>query len=226
MQLDDLQRTWAAHGAALERCLAIDERLLRETVFRRARWSLVPFVVWRALEVVLGVAALSMIASVLGAHWGSPRYVAVGCALLVYAVGVAARSAQQLVGGLRLDYDGPVAAIQREVARLQTIEQRAFKWAFLGGVLLWLPALLVAFEALTGVAALERVDLAWLLGNLVFGVLALALGQHIAVRRLAPADRSPWAQRVLDGLSDRRLRAISSRLAELSQFVRDDAPPR
>jgi hypothetical protein len=54
MQLDDLKAGWAAHTALLERSLAIDERLLREVMLRKVRISLAPYVLVRALEVVVG----------------------------------------------------------------------------------------------------------------------------------------------------------------------------
>ncbi len=37
--LDDLKRVWAEHGAVLERSLAINERLLRETMLRKVRFA-------------------------------------------------------------------------------------------------------------------------------------------------------------------------------------------
>jgi hypothetical protein len=175
MQLDDLKEAWAAHGAALEKSLAIDARLLREVLLRRVRVALAPYVLWRGLEVALGVAALLVVVPVLAAHLAAPRYLVAGGALAAYAAGVTALSALLLVNGLRLDYGGPVTAIQRDVERLRLAEYRALKWALLGGVVVWLPAALVGFEALTGVDALARVPLAWLGANLLVGLVVLAL---------------------------------------------------
>ncbi len=224
MQLDELKQAWAAHGARLERSLAIDERLLREMLLRKVRFALAPYVVWRALEVALGLAALCVVVPVLAAHAAEPRYVVVAGALAVFLAGITALTAVLLVDGLRLDYDGPVTAIQRDVERIKLAEYRAFKWALLGGVLLWLPAALVFFEAATGVDALARVHLPWLAANLVLGLVVLALGQALSRKYVERPDLSPLARRLVDSLSGRSLRSATSHLAELSRFEREEPP--
>lgn len=222
MQLDDLKQAWAAHGAALERSLAINERLLRETFLGRARSTLAPYVLWRALEVTLGALALLLVAPVVAAHAGEPRYVVAGGALLAYLAGITALSAYLLIGGARLDYDGPVTAIQRSVEHIKRAEYRATKWAVLGGVVIWLPAALLLFEAIAGVPALARADLAWLIANLGFGVVVLALGLLWSRRYVERPDLGPRARRLVDALSGRALRSVSRQLGELARFERDE----
>ncbi len=224
MQLDDLKQAWAAHGALLERSLAIDERLLREMLLRKVRLALAPYVLWRALEVALGVAALFIVLPVLAAHLAEPRYVVAAGALAVLTGALTALCAYLLVNGLQLDYGGPVTAIQREVERLKLVEYRAFKWALLGGVVAWLPAALVLFEALTGVDALARVDLPWLVLNLLFGLVVLALGQALSRKHVERSDLGPWARRLVDAVSGRALRSAAGHLAELARFEREEPP--
>jgi hypothetical protein len=224
MELDDFKAAWTAHGALLERSVAIHERMLREVMLGKVRVRLVPYAAWRALEVGLGVAVLVAVVSVLAAHLGEPRYVVVAGGLAAFVVAITALSAQVLVHSLQLDYGGPVTAIQRALERVRRAEYRATKWALLGGIAAWLPAGLVLFEALTGVDALARVDLAWLVANLGFGVVVLALGQALSQRYVERTDLSPRARRVVDALSGRALRAATRHLAELARFERDDRP--
>lgn len=224
MQLDDLKEAWAAHGAALERSLAINERLLRETMLGKVRSTLAPYLLWRALEVALGVAGLLLVGPVVAAHVGEPRYVVAGGALLGFIAGITALSAYLLIQSAQLDYDGPVTAIQRAIEAIKLAEYRATKWAVLGGVVIWLPALLVLFEAVTGVAALARVDLAWLAGNLGFGIVVLVLGQAWSKRYVERPELGPRARRLVDALSGRSLRAVAGHLADLARFERDDPP--
>ncbi len=224
MQLDDLKQAWTAHGALLERSLAIDERLLRELFLRKVRLALLPYVLWRALEVALGIAALLVVLPVLAAHAPEPRYVVAAGALVVFVVAIAAHSAYLLVNGLQLDYGGPVTAIQRVVERIRLVEYRALKWALFGGVVIWLPAALVVFEALTGFDVLARVDLPWLAANLLFGLVVLTLGQVWSKKYVERSDLAPWARRLADALSNRELRAAAGHLAELSRFEREEPP--
>lgn len=225
MQLDDLKQAWAVHGANLERSLAIDERLLREMLLRKVRFHLAPYVLWRVLEVALGIGALLLVVPVFFAHLTDPRYLVVSGALTVFTLGLTALTAHLLVSGLQLDYDGPVASIQRQVEHLKLAEYRAFKWALLGGVLFWLPALLVLFEALTGVDALARVELLYLAANLLCGLVVLALGQLWSKKVVERPDLGPRARRLVDALSSRSLRSVADRLAELARYEREGQAP-
>ncbi len=226
MQLDELKQAWAAHGTMLERSLAIDERLLREVLLRKVRFALAPYILWRALEVTLGVAALVLVMRVLTAHGAQPRYAAVCAALAVFCAAITALCAYLLVNSLKLDYAGPVTAIQRDVERIRVVEYRALKWAVLGGVVAWLPAGLVLFEALAGVQALARVPLGWLLANLAFGLAVLFLGHVLSRKYVERPGQGPRARRILDVLSGRSLRVADANLAELASFERDEPPSR
>ena len=223
MELDDLKQVWADHGAALERSLVINERLLRETMLRKVRFALGPWLVWRALGVMLGVAAVVLIMRLVVAHLDEPRYLVVAGVLAVYAAGLTALAAYVLVCGAKLDYDGAVTAIQRDVEHLKLVEYRATMWAVLGGVLVWLPAALVVLELVTSVDLIARVDLAWLVSNLGFGVVVIALGMAWSKRNVGRAGLGPRARRIVEAMSGRSLRIATSQLAELARFQRDEA---
>jgi len=126
---------------------------------------------------------------------------------------------------VELGRDRPVTAIQRAVERIKLVEYRATKWALLGGVVIWLPAVLILFEAVTGVAALARVDLGWLIANLGFGLAVLGLGQAWSKRYVERSDLGPRARRLVDAISGRSLRSVAMHLAELSTFERDEPSP-
>jgi hypothetical protein len=222
MELDDWKRAWAAHGAKLERSLRINERLLRELLLRKVRVALAPYAVWRAIEVVIGGLAVMLVMRVLIAHATEPRYLVVVGALAVFAIGMTALCGYLLVGGLAVDYGGPVTAIQRAVERLRLAEYRGVKWALLGGVVLWLPAALVLLELASGVDFLARVNLAWLVANLAVGAAVLAAGLALARRHVERPGLGPRARRIVDAMSGRALRRASAHLAELAAFERDE----
>jgi hypothetical protein len=224
MQFDELKEFWTAHGTMLERSLAIDQRLLREALLRKVRHALAPYVLWRALELALGIALLVIVLSVLAAHASEQRYLIVGGTLAVLVGAITARCAHLLVNALRLDYGGPVVRLQREVEQLRLAELRTLQWALLGGVAAWLPAGLILSEALSGVPALARVDPTWLAANLVLGLLFLALGRWWSRRHLERTDLGPHARRWVDFLSGRTLRSVDEHLAELARFEQEEPP--
>lgn len=204
MELDDLKAAWHT----LEKNLAINERLLRETMLGKTRRALAPYVILRALESVLGILAIALAVRVLVAHPAEPRYWLVGAPVAVFAIAMTAACVHLLGRATGIDYRGAVGGMQRDLARLEVAGYHATKWAVLGGTLLWLPVLLVVFEGLTGTPVIARVDLAWLVANLAFGLGVLIIGRHLANRlegRLAG---------LMSGRSLRRAREYLSDLAE------------
>ena len=222
MQLDDLKQVWAAHGADLERSLEINERLLRETLLRKVRFAFVPFQVVRTLEVALGIATIVVAMAVLTDHFADPRYVIVAGGLAVLAGYVTGLCAYSLCQTAAIDYAGPVTTLQRTVERIRLAEYRAFKWTLLLGIVAWLPIALILFEALTGYDALARVGVAWLVANIMFGLVCLGIGQVISRRYVECTDLNPWARRLVESLSGRAVQSATQYLAELARFERSE----
>ena len=217
MDLDDFKQAWTAHGIALERSLAINERLLRETLLGKTRRALAPFAVARAIELAIGIVVSLAVIAVIARHPTELRYLLVGVPLAVFSIAITASCGVLLARIAKLDYSGAVTALQRELEEVNVVEYHATKWAVLGGTLLWLPALLVVFEAVTGVPALGRVDLRYLLANLAFGAGVLGLGLWLSRRYVERAG----ASRIAGALSGRSLRTARAHLIDLAQFQRD-----
>lgn len=189
---------------------------------RRLRFALVPYALWLGLEIALGIVAVGLVALLGVRHLGEVRYLLLAGAVLVFALAITAACVHLFVRITRLDYGAPVAALQRDIVRTKLVAFRAGKWALLGGIVLWLPVALLLFELATGVPALAKVDGAWLLANVVFGLLLLGVGQWLARRHVERADGAPlrpWAQCCVDALAGRALQSASALLAELDEGI-------
>ena len=227
MPHDEFEASWKKHGAMLERSLAIDERVLSELLLKKVRRTLTPYVVFHAFEALVGVVALLVCAPIVFLHRAEPVYVVLGGAVIVHMGGFVAFGFDLVRRSVGLDYGGPVAALQTDLAHLRTVEFRAFRWALLGGVVTWLPAVLLLLEALSGADLLARVadrSAAWLWANGAFGLALLWIGRWWSKRYLERADAAPWARRLLDGLTGRALKRARTDLDDLARFRRDDAP--
>jgi hypothetical protein len=213
VELDELKQVWAS----LEATRSSNEQLLRELRLGRIRSSLLPSRLWRGIEVVLGLLVLFACAPVVLAHHAAWRYLCFGIPSLAFMAATTATSAYLFVRTGHLDLDGPILASQRDVAKLRRVELRATLVALLGGVVLWLPIGLLLLEAITGMPLLGRADRSWLVSNVAFGLLVLAIG-HAWARRHLWTPTSPIARRVVDALTGHGLRAVSARLDELARF--------
>lgn len=220
MELDDLKNTWAAHTAAIDRNRTVSERLLREVLVRKAGRALWPLALTRAVEIALAAAGIAVVVPLLAQHVAEPRYLVAGLPVLAYLVAFAALSVRLLVRALAPDVAAPVAELQSAVARLQIAEFRRVGLAVLGGVVVWLPLPLLLFEGATGVAALARVDLAWLVGNVAFGVVAAGAAVLAARRIAARPDLGPFVRRIVDGVSGRGILRARAHLDELAELTR------
>lgn len=225
MDFESLQRAWTAHGAALERATAVNERALRELLVRRARVGLLPYAGFRVVEAALAAVALGAAARLLFERFDDARYVTVAGAVAVYAAAFGAFAVRLLVGALRLDGAAPVAALQRDVETLRVVEYRALLWAVLGGAVVWLPLPLMLLEILGARGLIGRVDGPWLAGNVVVGIAALVAGVTWSKRVVERPNAPPWARRLVDAVTGRGLRRAAERLAELRAYVREEAPP-
>lgn len=214
MDDDDLRAAWAAHDAALERNTAVNLQLLRAGALR----GIAPLLAWRIVEILAGVTTLVATAFVVTRHASEPRYVLAAACTAPVALLAIGSSVYLLVGGQRLAYERPVAMLQRELERMKLVEYHATKWVLLGGVVAWLPAVLLLLEAISGAPLLMRADVAWLIANAGFGLVSLAIG-HVLAKRYVESD-NPRARRWLDHLSGRTLRRIGARLDELAAFDR------
>ena len=222
MQLDDLKQVWAVHGATLERNLAINEFLLRESLLRKVRTGFVPFQIVHALEAALGIATIVSAMTVLTNHFADPLYLIVAGGLAVLAVCVTGLCGYLLHQTSTIDYTVPVMTLQRTVERIRLVEYRAFKWTLLLGIVAWLPVTLILLEALTGFDALARIDVAWLVANIAIGLVCLGVGQAVSRRYLERTDLNPWARRLVESLSGRAVQTAKRHLAELARFERGE----
>ena len=112
--------------------------------------------------------------------------------------------------------------LQRTVERFRLAEYRAFKWTLLLGIVAWLPIALIIFEAMTGVDALARVGLTWLVANLLFGLVCLGIGQTLSRRYVERDDVAPWARQLMESLSGRAVGSATQHLVELARFERSE----
>ncbi len=180
----------------------------------------------RLLEVVLGATLLGVVLSTLPARLAAPRSLLVSVVVAGLVAWITAQCAVLFFRALRLDWSAPVVELQRAVERLRLAEYRAFKWALLGGVVLWLPLPVVLLDAFTGGRLLERLDLGWLAANVAFGAAVLGGLHGWSRRHVERAGRSRCAERLLVALSSRHVRRTADRLAELEQFAAEAAPSR
>jgi hypothetical protein len=213
MNLDDLKTTW---NAETRDALRINTRaapalLHSEGALQRHRRSVV-------IELILNAVVLLALGSFLAEHVREPRFFFPGLVLHLSAIALTGAAVRQLVHLHGIEYGGPVTAIQKQLAQLRIEWIVTTKWTLIAAPLLWVPLLVVGVKALLGLDAWALFDTAWIVSNVVFGVVVLLAMLWIAHRYGERMHRSPLMKRWMDALAGRSLQAATRFIDDVAEF--------
>lgn len=173
MNLEALEKQWAAHNERLTEAVGLNQRLLEAMVSGRVRGVMQ----WSATASSVSVALLCGVLLLLGSYvWEQRRVMglAVPAVLLhVYGVVLLALTLRGLVARLQVDYQKPVAQIQAQIARIRGEEMRLARWLCATVTLVWIPLVLVGYNMVTGGDPYQVFSREWLVWNVVFGVVMI-----------------------------------------------------
>jgi hypothetical protein len=129
-----------------------------------------------------------------------------------------------------LDWSGPVADIQRSLAKLRLAGIRQFKWITLLSPLIGFCGLLVGgqwlFEWLTlgRLSVIDKLNVRWVVGNYLFGVVFVPVGYFLACLLARKCHRHQWWQSVLDDISGKSLHTATLEVTRWAELQTDAAP--
>ncbi len=212
MELDELKSKWAEYDRKLDVSIRLNRQLLREAYTRRAKFAL-----WR-LAAMLAAGALCMLAIVvslgrfIALNWGTPRIAGPAIVLDVLAIATLAALNAQIGLALSMNYNQPIAIIQKRLETLRRFRIRYIQAIFLMATLTWVPIFIVLARLF---------DTAWVVANIAFGFLVLGIGIWVARRYGDRLSNSAFGQRFLRDLAGHNLNAASGFLATLAEFEKD-----
>jgi hypothetical protein len=217
MELDELREKWAEHDRKLDTAIRLNRRLLRENYTGRARFAL------RRLAVLLALGSLGLLAVIvsLGAfihnNLGNPQLAWSGVFLDVLAIAALGAVNFQIGLALGIDYDQPVAVIQKRLEKLRKVRIRYVQGVWLLSALSWLPIFVVIMRAFLGVDVYRTFDMNWIRWNVIFGLAVIPPGIWL-VRKFGN-------RRFMDELAGYNLKAAAGFLAKIEQFEREEPTP-
>jgi hypothetical protein len=215
MELDELKEKWAEHDRKLDESLRLNRQLLRDSYTRRAKFAL-----WR-LAAMLAAGSIFMLVVVvslgrfIAQNWSMPRIAWPAIVLDVLAIATLAALNAQIGLALNINYNQPIAVIQKRLETLRKFRIRYIQVIFLLATLTWVPIFIVLTRLF---------DTAWVVANVAFGLLVLAIGVWVARRYGDRISNSAFGQRLLRDLAGYNLNAASGFLATLAEFEKDHSP--
>lgn len=133
MELDEMKLAWQGLDRRLEQQHALNLQLFRDGRMDKLQRGLRPLVWGQAIQMVIGVLGLLVLAPIWIAHWRDPAVLIAGVVMHAYCVGLIIVGAVVQSQVARIDYGAPVLAIQRQLLQLRRT------YAFWGAVAVGLP---------------------------------------------------------------------------------------
>jgi hypothetical protein len=219
MELDDLHVAWTELDRRLgrvEHVLRADRQTRRFTAARRV-------IGWlgagQALQAVIWVLVIALVAPYWIAHRHVPHLLVAGLAIHLYGILAICTAVVQLLVMARTWHTAPVVTFQKRIAELGRLRIICNLALMLPWWVLWVAVLMVGVETMAGIDLYAHQP-AWILGNIAFGV--ACLGACVwAARRVAnrPSPSRPkWVQGIVDDLAGHSLRRVARNLEEIEAF--------
>jgi hypothetical protein len=216
--LDEMKELWMAQDEKLDESLRLNRELLSSASLRKARSASERLALLLSLEAVAWFAIVVSLGSFIYHHLGTLRLLLSGVALDVYAIAMLAATVRQIVAIRQIEYDTPIAGLQKQIEMLRILRIRITQWALLGGTIVWAPFVIVSGKAFLGV---DVSNAPWLWANVAFALCLIPTALWLSKAFGERMGRFPWIRRVMNGLAGHNLNAAADFLSKLSQFDAD-----
>jgi hypothetical protein len=218
VELDDLRKTWAEYDRKLDVNIRLSRRLLLAANLKRVRSPLRRLAFFLGLESIIQLAVVAALGSFIYEHLAAPQFALPAVALDVFAIAILAAMIRQIAGALQIDYDKPIAIIQKQLGDLRVLRIRYIQGIFLVATLAWTPLLIVALKGFWGLDAYRLFGTEYLAANVLVGWAIIPLVLWLSRKFSDRMGRSPIVQRLMRDLAGYNLNAASEFLAKLSEF--------
>src|SRR5262245_51131613 len=219
MELDDLKPSWTELDRRLDRV----EHLVRadrdQRRFTSARRVIGWLGAWQVIQVVVWIVVIGMVAPFWVANWQTPHLLVAGLSIHLYGILAICTAVVQLLVMGRTWHTAPVVTFQKRIAELGRLRIICNLLLMLPWWVLWVAVLMVVAKAGPGIDLYAQQP-AWILANIVFGLVALVACLW-AARRVAnrpSASRPKWVQRIVEDLAGTSLRRVARDLEEVEAF--------
>jgi hypothetical protein len=218
MDLDEMKAQWANHNRKLDESIRLNRELLRATKLTGAQSALRRLAAGLVLGAIVQLAVVVALGSFIYQHIAVARFALPAAALDVFAIAILIVIIRQIAGALQIDYDKPIAVIQKQLEDLKVLRIRYIQGIFLTATLAWTPLLIVALKGFWGLDAYRMFGGVYLACNVLIGLAVIPLGLWLSKKFSNRMGGSPFMQRIMKDLAGYNLSAATGFLANLSEF--------
>jgi hypothetical protein len=218
MELEDLRQAWEAQGSKVDANSRLNSHVLHQAITAKAETATrrLSRLLW--IDLLINLTAAAWLGSFLAGNVTVARYAIPAAALDVLVIALLMAGVRQLVALSRVDYGQPVLAIQKRMESLRAERIRATMVTLVVAPLAWIPMLIVVLQGLFGVDVYATFSSAWLIANVVFGLLVVAVAVWASRRYAGRVTSSPSLRWLMDNLAGRNLQTATAFLHSLAKF--------
>jgi hypothetical protein len=218
LDLDEMKKQWDEHDRKLDESIRLNRQLLSTARLNGARSAMQRMAAFLGLEAAVQLAVVVALGSFIYEHIAMVRFAIPAAALDVFAIVILIAMVRQIAVGLQIEYDKPIAVIQKQLEDLRVLRIRYIQGIFLTATLAWTPLLIVTLKGFWGLDAYKLFGTAFLVSNLLVGLAIIPLALWLSKTFSDRMGRSPFIQRLMKDLAGYNLNAAAGFLATLSQF--------
>ncbi len=216
MELDDMKLVWQTLDRRLEQQHALNVQIFRDTRLDKMRRGLRPLVWGQALQMIIGVLGLLLLAPIWIAHRHDTAVLIAGVVMHVYCVGLIVFGAVVQGSIARLDYAAPVLAIQRQLLKLR--RTYAVGGALVVGLPWWFLTAPLLIVLTRGVIMQNAPSVIWI--QVAIGAAGL-LATWWFHRWSHRPERATWARKLDDSATGGSLRRALAATDDIARFEQD-----
>jgi hypothetical protein len=219
MELDELKARWQEQDRKLDDCVRLNQQLLRESLLEKADSAVARLSRLLWLELLLNVVAAILVGSFIGDHFQEPQFLVPAIALQLGIIALIIGAVRQLTAIARIDYAAPIVTIQERLESLRAERIRTVRWTLILSPLAWTPLFIVAVKGLFDFDVYSAFGPAWLIANLLFGLLVIVAALWVSRSYGDRLGRSPLIQRLLRDIGGQNLAAANGFVQSVSRFA-------
>jgi hypothetical protein len=218
MDLDELKEKWINYDRKLDESLRLNQRLLQAMRLPRAKSALQRLTMGLSLESVLWLVGIVALGQFIYRNSTMMRFALPAALLDLYAIANFVVLIAQIASALQIDYDRPIAVIQKQIEALRVLRIRYIQGSVVGGFIVWVPFVIVVLKMFLGIDAYRIFGTAWLLANVLFGLVPLALAFWLSKKLGRTIGRYPRTQKFMNDLAGYNINAARRTITALSEF--------
>ncbi|HEV2679869.1 MAG TPA: serine/threonine protein kinase [Rhodanobacter sp.] len=217
MELDEMKLAWQGLDRRLEQQYALNLQLFRDGRLDKLQRGLRPLVWGQAIQMLIGVLGLLVLAPIWITHWRDPAVLIAGVVVHAYCVGMIIVGAVVQGQIARIDYGTPVLAIQRQLLKLR--RTYAVWGAIVVGWPWWFLTAPLLVVLTRGAIMVNAPSAIWI--QLAIGAVGLFATWWFFYRWSRRAERGELARRIDDSTAGGSIRRAQAALDEIARFEQE-----